>query len=156
MSYSPENRTTNFDIVTESETMIMELVIVEMDGIKMALATIGSQPRQYWAPVQGFSGNLVPLLENKIFFTVMYTADDPTGLPLENNKLIIISNHSNKRYYLNVPTIDYGVMTEVNVTVSDENLISENVTRGEFMMALQDVAMVLIPASYYDRMHTSR
>ena len=138
--------------------MIMDLKIVQENGIYMAEALIGSQPRQYWAPIDGLRGNLLPLYEKQITFTVRYDSVDASGLPLLNNRLLIMGARNGSRFYLKVPTVQYDTTTQINVTVSETNLLDtqENVTRGELLLALQDVIMVLIPASYYDRMHTSR
>ena len=59
-------------------------------------------------------------------------------------------------FIFRVPMVQRNTSTPIAISLQVENVDpSMNITRGDFLLALSDVQMVLIPASYYDRAHDS-
>ena len=57
-----------------------------------------------------------------------------------------------------MPQLRIDNTTEFQVIISDEYATPENgsdrVPRGEFLLCLSNIEMILFPASWYDRQHT--
>ena len=99
------------------------------------------------------------LYGNQLWWDVYYTSDSLTALPLTDNQLIMIALNGSVTYYFDVSAVPLLSTTTLNVTLWEVAAVvpeGVNNTREDFMLALTDVQMILIPAAYYSEAHTSR
>ena len=144
-------------VASETETLVQDINMTQINGFTAAQIVLGENSDVYWSHSDAFRGNLLGLYEGSVGFTVRYTTDDLGAAPL-TAKLIIMGRGGSK-FYFNASIVDLDVLTDITVDISMENMLlaetGVNTTRADLLLGLTAVEMILIPASFYPRIHKS-
>jgi hypothetical protein len=151
------NAGTTLHVTSDDITVLQDVNTTQVNGYTAAQIRLGENSQNYWSHSNDFLGNMLGLYEGNIAFTVRYTTDDLGATPLE--AYLIVVGRDGKMFYFNAGTVPPKLYYDVVVEISMENMNMEktgvNTTRSDLLLALTDVDMVLLPASYYPRSHKS-
>ncbi|XP_064646434.1 laminin-like protein epi-1 [Lineus longissimus] len=117
-----------------------------------------STERLFWWPMGvPFSGNLLGIYKGVVSFEVQYTAQG-AGTPSYSSAALLGKNGA--IFYHNVTALADDTMTTVNISMWEHDWSMEgssrNPSRKQFLLVLQNVEMILFPATFFTGSHISK
>ena len=154
------NETLLFALANEKNSLNKAIDRTSVNNVPMLQTSQDAGTKDvYWTATSsatGLKGNLVGSYGLNLAWKVHYISADSSGTPLKDNKLILLGRN-NSRFAFPIPAVQLDNSTTVKVNLRIEDMEGNTTAqRGAFLLALTDVNMILIPASYYDRQHVVR
>lgn len=118
--------------------------------------TIGSGVTAFWVSAQ-LKGDLVSLYGNFISLKLQWTTMDGNFTTLTNLAAYIRSRNNTLK--IPIPGVTKDNIFNIMLQVTETSVFTETnavLTRQQLLLALTDVQAFYIPATFYERSHTSR